>query len=105
MNTEIQRIYPREFVGYEGSIVNVWCESDTPVLWRKNGEEFLSMQSLKQSEMGLILYNAVVADSGNYSCVGTYNGSLTFHDEIEILIGGIYIIMYMLWIKFIIYDL
>ncbi len=88
MNTEIERILPRHFVGYEGSTVQLWCESDAPVLWRKNGEEFLYTHILGQSEMGLILSDAVVLDSGNYSCVGTYNDFFPFEDVVEVLIGG-----------------
>ncbi len=80
-------------ITYEGSTVNLTCNSDSFVIWKKLGET-IDRKYIQQGR-NLIMYNVTVQDTGRYICIGTYMDQKNmmrremFQDYTDVNIGGI----------------
>lgn len=80
------RISPRYITDYEGANINLTCESDIPVLWKRWKGKMVDTNHLKQN-MSLILRNVTIKDKGSYLCIGNKDDE-DFTSEVHLFIGG-----------------
>ncbi len=83
INREVQ---PLNVVRYEGSDISLHCNSDTPVVWEKEGEEYDKLKHFQQGN-NLIMKDVTTLDSGTYSCVRLLWKNKYRH-YVDVFIGG-----------------
>ncbi len=83
---EYGTISPKSKGYYTQQNVYITCHSRTPPSWYKNGKALPKKVSLNQ--MSIQIKNSKIRDSGNYTCLGTYDGIKEFSASSIIYVGS-----------------
>ena len=81
-------VHPSYQVTYAGNDIRIYCYSDTPVRWSKDGSEIHHGVNVFSIFLDILfLINVTELDNGNYTCHGRQPNN-TFDGRSEVFVGG-----------------